>query len=189
MTPLYIDDYLSKFYNEAAFPAASLLDLSVDFEDAVNYGRFGWLVAHELSHLFDPLGYNVWTEMEDSQHYQQISKCIENQYGTNKSIEDDFSDISGTQVGFRALKNKLGEAAMKQPPVEGYRFTNEQIYFLSFANFFCQHQPYLDKFSSSTYSRDDIRALNSLKNSRDFAMAFNCNTSSPMNPSTKCTIW
>ena len=53
-SPLSIWPAINRGHNEILMAAVSLLDSS-DFEDAVNYGRVSWLVAHEFSHLFTPL--------------------------------------------------------------------------------------------------------------------------------------
>ena len=170
-------------------PAVSLLENSVDYEDAVNYGRLGWELAKDLSQLFDRSGFYDRAELEKSNKHKQALSCIEEKYENADFIVDDYSDISAVKIGHQALLDKLGEETMKELPGENYRFTNEQIYFLSFANRFCQSTSYLRGFSSSKHRSDSIRVLNALENSEEFAQAFNCATSSPMNPQKKCTIW
>lgn len=71
-------------------------------------------------------------------------------------------------------------------------YTLEQMYFLSYAQTWCQKQDaqFLEwQISSDTHSPNKWRVNGVLRNSVEFATAFKCKQDSFMNPPNKCGMW
>ena len=177
--------------NEAAISVAQLLLNSNDSEDAVNYGQLSFFLSHSLSHMFDSVGWEFlfgFRNEYDGNHFRKL-KCLEKQYNSTTTVDDNFSDVSGLEIAHRALVGRLGPIAMNKPPLKGYRFTNDQIFFISYAQNWCSKEEDLTNYQNGLHSPRNVRVLNPLKNSFEFAIAFNCPIGSPMNPVEKCQVW
>ena len=166
-------------------PLARLLSISALNPPAVNYGTLGFVVGHELSHSVDPFNWHKAYGLGPRQYFEQ-ALCIVDQYGGVDTTNDDFCDISGVQIDYRALTNHLGQEGMDQSPVATFSWNNRQIFFMSGAYDWCTRLPPDD---DDDHSLPSLRVLNSLKNTVEFANAFNCHLGSPMNPVDKCRIW
>lgn len=70
--------------------------------------------------------------------------------------------------------------------------THDQLFFLNYAQIWCgtnRPEDALTKIRSSVHSPGRLRVLGPLSNSVDFARAYNCPPGSPMNPTSKCSVW
>ena len=64
---------------------------------------------------------------------------------------------------------------------------NNQLFFISFAQSWCTSVDMVDPYN--VHSPPRARVLGSIMNSHNFANAFKCSGSAPMNPKNKCMIW
>ena len=165
---------------EISIPTTSLISMN-NLVDSINYGKMAWLVNHEISHMFD---YH-----SDSPGYNEISNCLNDQYNSSSTSREDFCDNSAVEIVYQILLDKLGQNGMEEYPDGGYNMTNQQLFFTSYAQFWCESEQFLNDYSPKTHSHHDLRVLNPLKNSEAFAKAFNCSVGTPMNPENKCKIW
>ncbi|RCN33338.1 hypothetical protein ANCCAN_20833 [Ancylostoma caninum] len=73
-------------------------------------------------------------------------------------------------------------------------FNNDQMFFLSYAMFFCNKNAYNQKYlrrwvSTSIYAPDVLRVNTVLANMPEFAKVFRCSPGSPMNPEKRCPLY
>ncbi|XP_075237459.1 neprilysin-11-like isoform X2 [Lycorma delicatula] len=71
-------------------------------------------------------------------------------------------------------------------------FSSDQLFFLGFASNWCESQTnesLLHEVLSNVHSPNKFRVIGTVKNSLEFAKAFNCPVNSPMNPKNKCPFW
>ena len=166
----------------------------------MNYGAAGCITGHEISH-----GIYLWTqETSPSSGRDSEFQCVLDQLETiplpdGKPYENgleyidemigDITAINASLTAYRKIQRKIEE--QKMPGLT--HFSNEQLFFLSFANNWCSN-PNLLVASSNwpdwSYHPDLFyRIVIPAMNSPDFAKAFNCPVGSPMNPVKKCRLW
>ncbi|OAD62945.1 Membrane metallo-endopeptidase-like 1 [Eufriesea mexicana] len=158
----------------------------------VNFGIIGLVMGHEVNHGFD-----------DS------AKCFVDQYngysilkGENYTIKDygnqtageNIADTMGLHAVFRAYKRRERECTKVDPGLPGLeKFTNDQLFFLSFGNLWCEteedRETAIKSAKYDVHSAARLRVIGPVSNSEEFAKAFNCPVGSPMNPKNKCNLW
>lgn len=145
-----VNAYYSPLLNEIAFPAGIMQApfFDVNSEDAVNYGRIGMVIGHELTHGFDDSGSkyaadgnlkNWWTEA-DREAFENKTGILGETFSAFCPIEghcvnpdltmgENIADLGGLTMAFHAYKLtnefKTGEVR------EGY--TPAQRFFISYA--------------------------------------------------------
>ncbi|MFF2481660.1 M13 family metallopeptidase [Paenibacillus sp. NPDC058071] len=119
--------------NTITFPAASLQAPFYDKNQSAseNYGGIGAIIAHEISHGFDPNGakfdeignmINWWTE-EDYKKYEEKGQAFIEQYSKveylgqkvngQQTLTENIADIGGLMVALEATK-QLPDANLKE---------------------------------------------------------------------------
>jgi predicted metalloendopeptidase len=73
-----------------------------------------------------------------------------------------------------------------------YKFTREQVFFISYAQLWCgvdtvQNERIASRMDDHAYR--NARVIGPLQNLEAFSQAFKCPLFSPMNPAQKCIIW
>ena len=212
---------LSGFYNldfnEMIFPASIFVQPLFDRNRpmALNFGGLGSIVGHEMTHGFDNKGsvfdnhgnLKNWWSKEALKKFQAKSECLISQYGRYqiddvhvngfKTLAENIADNGGIRVSFQAYQSWLekhgtnGHEAMSYLP--GLKFSEEQLFFLAFAQSYCSYSPSSQVVRELTgdepHSPDRFRVLGPLSNMQEFSNAFNCQKGSPMNPTEKCRVW
>ncbi|KAK2563721.1 Endothelin-converting enzyme 1 [Acropora cervicornis] len=160
---------------------------------AVNYGAIGMILGHELSHGFDANGRvfnkdgelidNLWTNYT-TQGFEKRAQCMEEQYSKYSVDGGELGQIEG----YKDWVKKNG----KEMLLPGLNKTNEQLFFLSFAQMWCSsYTPaaayMLAKTDSHTLAK--YRVIGTLSNIKEFSEAFKCKVGSRMNPEKKCHVW
>ncbi|XP_011169896.1 membrane metallo-endopeptidase-like 1 [Solenopsis invicta] len=215
LNPITVNALYMPFLNALAITAADFQ--SPWYADgrprSVNFGTIGFVIAHEVNHGFDNDGYmydkdgdflgwfssmaGAYDKKEDCfveqfNNYpidQKTNEKIKN-YGS-KTTSDNIADTMGLQAIFKAYQKKKSEtpdAAL--PGMED--FTDNQLFFLSFANLWCEAikpESLINIAKDDEHSIARLRVIGSVSNSDDFATAYNCSVGSPMNPPKKCNIW
>jgi putative endopeptidase len=150
MSPQTVNAVNLPLQNALNFPAAILQPPFFDpmAPAAVNYGAFGTVIGHEISHTFDSEGAafdaqgkvrNWWTK-EDLEHFEAASAKLAVQYDGYKPFPDlalngkqtlgeniaDVAGVSAAYDGYRASLN--GKPAPKQDDLSG-----DQQFFIAFA--------------------------------------------------------
>ncbi|KFD54952.1 hypothetical protein M514_04134 [Trichuris suis] len=97
----------------------------------------------------------------------------------------------------QAYKNYIMSNGKEEPRLPGLvNMTNDQIFFLSYANFWCGHKKpaaSLQQVLTDPHSPEMFRVIGVLSNLDEFAKTFNCKPGSQMNPlpsdRRKCSVW
>lgn len=97
MTPQTVNAYYDLVNNEIVFPAAILQPPFYDREAPLeqNLGGIGMVIAHEISHAFDPTGalydengnYNMWWTEADMKKFQELSAEVAVYYDNQEGFE------------------------------------------------------------------------------------------------------
>ena len=109
-----------------------------------------------------------------------------------KTQGENIADNGGIREAFRAYQNYVSTNGREKrlPGLE--RYTPEQMFFLSYANVWCNNEipEYLEyRVLYGVHSPNRYRIIGPLSNSDDFSQHFHCPVGSVMNPQTKCTVW
>ena len=194
------------------FIAAGLMQLPLlgaEYPDYVNYGALGALVGHEITHGFDNDGaqydetgaYHDWWDNGTMKIFDQKTACFVDQFSKfhvadgkgkehfvngNKTLGENIADTGGLSAAYNAWKKRD-----TQHPNQGLpgleRFTNDQLFFLSFALSRCSNQsPDYEAMMMliDTHSPDSARIIGTTANDPDFREAFNCPVKKPT-----CELW
>jgi putative endopeptidase len=150
MTPPTVNAYYNSSLNEIVFPAGILQPPFFDpqADDAVNYGAFGVVIGHELTHGFDDQGRKYdgagnlrdWWLPEDERRYKERAARIAAQYDRytvqgdlhvngKLTLGENIADLGGVKIAYAALQKALAD---RPAPKKNGGFTPEQRFFLSF---------------------------------------------------------
>jgi putative endopeptidase len=209
-TPL-VNAYYNPTNNEIAFPAGILQPPFFDAEQpmVMNYGGIGAVAGHELTHGFDDQGrkYDAtgkltqWWEPQVSKAFEERVACVIGQYDAYEALPgkkvngeltagENIADIGGLKEAYFAYQTWAQEQGEVPPAVEG--MTNEQVFFIAWAQNWCQHitEPELvRRLEADPHSPGAFRAVGPLVDLPEFAQAFSCAEGTPMNPTDRCEIW
>jgi endothelin-converting enzyme len=211
MSPQTVNAYYSPNNNEIAFPAGIMQFpiFKVDLPLYVNYGDFGSVVGHELSHGFDQTGrqfdengvYRDWWTADTAAEFDKRAQCFVEQFN-NYTITDDrgvvhhgngklalgenLADTGGTIVAYNAWKRR--QEKTPDPTLPGLeKFTNDQLFFMWRSPLWCgeySKESVIQSMETDSHPPDDYRNLAPLLNTQAFREAFNCPNKKPT-----CTLW
>ncbi|XP_003372438.1 peptidase family M13 [Trichinella spiralis] len=181
----------------------------------INYGSIGAVIGHEITHGFDdqgehldPVEYDWWTPTAFDR-FRERTTCIIEQYN-NYTVPDinikvngrltqgeNIADNAGVKEAYMAYRKYIEDNGSEEPRLPGLvNMTNDQIFFLSYANFWCGHKKpaaALQQVLTDPHSPEMFRVIGVLSNLDEFAKTFNCKPGTKMNPlpSTrrKCSVW
>lgn len=204
--------------NQLLIPAGIIQPPFFDYraDPGVNFGGIGAVVAHELTHGFDDLGSkfdergNVreWQTPDDRKNFDEKASCEEAEYSQFGAMPDpndlptfkvngkltlpeNIADEGGLRIAFRALSEAL--AAQRKAAgdkIDGY--TQDQRFFLSFAQLQCQNQTQYSarqSRSADPSAPGRWRVNGTVQNIEEFAKAFKCAKGRPMYPEKSCRVW
>ncbi|XP_075154195.1 membrane metallo-endopeptidase-like 1 [Haematobia irritans] len=155
---------------------------NIEYDDIFKWSLLGYLVSHEFSHALDTNGLQydphgsespLYQDILDNPKFSQTMECLHEQLET-ANINERFADTITVRLAFRGYVNENRQHL--QP-----RFTYlpwNQLFFLNIAQFYCGS----DDVDSSTLHQI-------VKNSEDFAQAFQCPVASPLNPVKRCRLF
>nr|XP_024216416.1 neprilysin [Halyomorpha halys] len=209
--PLDVNAYYGRGGNAIAIPAGILqtpfyyLGL-----EALNYGAIGSILGHELTHAFDIEGKEYdgegrkisWWSDEMTKQYNDRAQCFVKQYdkfAVNKinkvngtlTLAENIADNGGVREALHAYRYYVKRNG-EEPYLPGLEhYTHEQLFFLAFANVWCEKTIESDEIMSlgDVHSPNKFRVLGTLGNSPEFADAWNCPKKTKMNPENKCILW
>ncbi|MCP9265095.1 hypothetical protein DINM_020296 [Dirofilaria immitis] len=189
------------------------------YKRAANYGAIGTVMGHELTHGFDDDGslydmngnLNNWWSDESYKNFKNKAQCFIEQYGSYKVPNTDFkvngkltlgeniADNGGIKQSFRAYRNYMrqighsGDSGHFKSHLPGIsNFTNDQLFFLSFAQVWCSHQTkeaQIKQVLTNEHSPAMYRVNGALSNLPEFSKTFNCPSGSLLNPRKRCSVW
>ena len=114
-----------------------------------------------------------------------------------------IADNGGLRISYTAYKRylkrhhlastrPLKQHHQQQQLLPGVNLTDEQLFFISFAQTWCtKTTPRAAQVAlvSDTHALAEYRVIGSLSNMPEFSQAFHCPAKSRMNPEKRCQIW
>jgi putative endopeptidase len=210
MTPQTVNAYYSSSRNQMVFPAGIL---QTPFFDggatmAVNMGGMGMVVGHELTHGFDDKGSKFdgdgnlsgWWGTDVRSRFEGRTKCVDDQYSQYEALPgvklngkltlgENIADAGGVKLAFHAYR------AMRESPAEVYvadGFDEDQQFFISMAQVWCfkyRKEYAVLRATTDSHSQPNWRVNGALRNTPEFAEAYQCTKGTPMFPEASCQVW
>ena len=218
MTPPTVNAYYDPSFNDINFPAGILQPPFFDFtiDPAVNFGGIGVVIGHEMTHGFDDEGSKYdgqgnlreWQTADDRKAFTERTDCVANEYSGFEAaaahddvavqklngkltLGENTADNGGLRIAYMALLDTLAAQGKSiNDKIDGY--TEEQRYFLGFAQVWCQNQTEQSARQSALvdpHSPGRWRVNGTVQNFDQFGKAFGCTKGQPMYPATSCRVW
>lgn len=145
-----VNAYYHPLLNEIAFPAGIMQPPFFDenAEDALNYGRIGMVIGHELTHGFDDNGakfaadgtFKDWWEESDKEKFVSKTKVLGETFdafcplpdhcvNSSLTMGENIADLGGLTIAYHAYQ--LTQEYKSNKSVEG--FTPAQRFFIAYA--------------------------------------------------------
>lgn len=212
MSPQTVNAYYNPTTNEICFPAAILQPpfFNPEADDAVNYGAIGVVIGHEMTHGFDDQGRNYdkegnlndWWIADDAALFTERADRLAEQYSEiivadsvhangRFTLGENIADQGGLIVAHLAYLNSL-EGKEKPAPIDG--FTDEQRFYLGYANLWAQNirkEEILRLTKIDPHSLGKWRVNAALRNIDSFYEAFGIQEGDAMyrSPADRVVIW
>ena len=211
-----VNAYYNPPGNEIVFPAGIMqfpvFDVAVP--PYLSYGAFGSVSGHELSHAFDSTGrhydqngnYTDWWTPSTVSNFKDRAECFVSQYHNftvpgpddrplhvngKLTLGENIADAGGVSAAFAAWKQRRADKSGMVPENEDLPglefFTQEQLFFVSYANWWCgksRKETAISRIYTDPHAPKWARILGTMANSRDFKEAFGCETKEPV-----CELW
>jgi predicted metalloendopeptidase len=162
----YFDHHLNIVILNAGFinpPIFSLL-----FDQASQYSRLGFLIAHELTHAIDRIGiqfdtdgsYHPWlSNTEETSFLQHLSEV----FPTDRTLNEDFADQMALYVSYLAFVNTTN------PTLD-----EERNFFLSYAQLFCAGPERNNMLVSHSAFNHRVNAVIARQWTNEISRVFSC---------------
>ena len=210
MTPPTVNAYYNPPENNINFPAGILQPpfYGPKADDAVNYGAIGVVVGHELTHGFDDQGRRYdgtgnlrdWWTADDAKQFETRAECVVNEYGSFSPVDgvnlngkltlgENAADNGGIHLAYAALMRDLADATL---PKEEDGLTQEQLFFLGYAQVWCQNVNDAESRRLATidpHSPGEFRVNGVVQNLPEFQKAYGCKVGQPMVSKNACRVW
>lgn len=213
MMPVETNAYYSQSNNQIVFPAGILQRpfFTPSFPMSFNFGTTGMIIGHEMTHGFDNKGRhydkygnlnNWWTDQSTSS-FQSKTSCMVRQYSNytaenthlkgERVLGENIADNGGLKTAYMAYRHWVkSQNSNEVKDLPGLTLTQEQLFFVGFGQLWCSY--YTPQYTKQAILTDEhtiskFRTIGVVSNSGDFARAFQCAPSTPMNPQIKCQVW
>ncbi|KAF8758456.1 Peptidase family M13 [Rhizoctonia solani] len=217
MIPSEVNAYFNPPENSLVFPAGILQPpfFEKDWPLYMQYGAFGSVAAHELTHAFDSSGrlYNQkgkleeWWTNKTSEQFDERAACYSKQYSEytvedgkggkvhlngNLTLGENLAD-SGVIQAYRAWKS--ASTSDLDFTLPGLNYTHEQLFWISFGRIWATKAKPAFAVSAVQRARTDphspgqYRVDGTLSNIPGSQKAFGCKKGTKMNPEKQCTLW
>ena len=148
-----------------------------------------------------------WWRNDTLLAYKERTKCLETEYGNLttetgehingiQTLGENIADNGGLKAAFRAFTSLRPEQrTWSSGHLPGLNLTNNQLFFLSFAQVWCDiSTPEAEHLSAmeDAHSPPRLRVLGTLSNSKQFADEFSCKPGTmmnPLDPKKHCQVW
>jgi endothelin-converting enzyme/putative endopeptidase len=208
ITPPTVNAFYDPSMNEMVFPAGILAPPFYGRKQppAMNYGAIGMVMGHELTHGFDDEGRQFdakgnltdWWSPTVSKEFDKRAQCVVDQYSGYVAVDDvkldgklvegeNIADLGGLKLAYSAFK-----ASKPAPAAKKGEFTDDQLFFLGFAQSWCSKRR--DEYArlsvkTDTHSPERFRVLGPLGNFKPFSDAFQCKAGQKMVRPNACAVW
>jgi endothelin-converting enzyme/putative endopeptidase len=210
MTPPTVNAYYNPPENNINFPAGILQPplYNPKADDALNYGAIGVVVGHELTHGFDDAGRRYdgsgnlrdWWTPEDAANFTERADCIVNEYNGFSPVDgvklngrltlgENAADNGGIQLAYAALMHDLANRVL---PKTADGFTQEQLFFLGYAQIWCQNTTDAESRRRAivdSHSPGEFRVNGVVQNMPQFQQAYSCKLGDAMVAPKACRVW
>uniref|UniRef100_F1KQT8 Neprilysin-1 n=1 Tax=Ascaris suum TaxID=6253 RepID=F1KQT8_ASCSU len=221
LPPAVINAWYQPEMNSITFPAAILNQPFYDenWPASLNYGAFGLVAGHELTHGFDDQGVqwdgigalSDWLSESSAEGFRNMADCVVNEYdgfcplnGTGKvpacvngdqTQGENIADNGGIHAAWRGYKDyvALNGPDPQLPDPLFSKLTHDQLFFMSFAAVWCEIPRSTDdlytQIMTDAHSPSKYRVFGTIQNFPAFREAFNCPVDSAYAPSKHCSVW
>ncbi|XP_078456912.1 endothelin-converting enzyme 1-like isoform X1 [Lampetra planeri] len=181
MNPQTANAYYSPEENTVVLPAALFQPplFHEDFPMAVNFGKIGVVIGHEVTHAFDDQGrrfdgqgrMRAWWSSASLAAFKRRSDCLvglyerwaagggEERFSGRQTLGENVADLGGIKTAFRAYEmwtEERGEECFL--PVRN--LTDRQIFFTAFSQVGCgHHEPPIRRFTQRLVRHRDHTTL------------------------------
>ncbi|KAI8057941.1 hypothetical protein BDF22DRAFT_662967 [Syncephalis plumigaleata] len=207
--------YYSQHDNSIVIPAGILQPpfYGTKHPDYYSYGSLGMflLMNYRQGRKFDGTGrFEDWWTQGTKNEFDKKSDCFKAQYahytvegpdGARLRVNGDLTlteimagKLNQAYRAWQTVRRNSTQATNDTGSLPGFLrpTTNEQLFFLSFGRSFCnviRPENVLERINTDRHPPLKHRVNGALKNSRQFADAYQCTSDSPMNPEKKCELW
>ncbi|CAO1629004.1 unnamed protein product [Sympodiomycopsis kandeliae] len=220
MFPAEVNAYYNPGGNEIVFPAGILQEpyFNENWPEYMQYGAFGAVSGHELSHAFDPTGrlydengyLRDWWSSATASEFSKRQHCLMYQYG-NRTLNDgngkdlplnpkitigeDVADAGGVAQSFQAWQNRLSSSSVTNKLLPGLAsYTREQLFFISYGITWARNarpEELLRRIRTDPHSPNPWRVNGVVTNFEPFQHAFGCKAGDRLfvPPKERCLIW
>ncbi|PWN89837.1 zincin [Acaromyces ingoldii] len=220
MFPAEVNAYYNPGNNEIVFPAGILQPMyfSEFWPAYLQYGVFGSVAGHELSHAFDPEGrlfdeqgrlHDWWTN-DTAKAFEKRKDCIVDQYAgytipdthgrpqhlrSKFTIGEDVADAGGLAQSFRAWRDHVASTSSEPASIlPGLNYTQDQLFFIAYGIGWARNirtQEAIRRLRTDPHSPTKYRVIGALSNDLNFREAFGCKAGDRMvrPDEERCSIW
>ena len=213
MSPPTVNAYYDPSLNEIVLPAGQLQPpfFGASFHPAVNFGSTGGgTIGHEMTHGFDDEGSQFdlngnmvdWWSKRTKQKFTEATQCVVDQYSQYEAVPgvkldgkltagENIADNGGVKLAYQAYQ-AFRKAQKTPPPREVEGFTDDQLYYLAYAQSWCEkttHEQLESMAHSNPHSPPKWRVNGVIVNQPGFGPAYACREGTAMNPSKRCLVW
>lgn len=220
MVPQEVNAYYNPGGAEIVFPAGILQApyFDVGWPEYLQWGAFGAVSGHELSHAFDPTGrlydkdgyLRDWWSEETAREFTKRQRCLEYQYGNytlddgagkklplnpKQTIGEDVADAGGVAQSYRAWRARLPFVASDNLLLAGLEhYTREQLFFVAYGISYARNlrpAEALRRIRTDPHSPNRYRVNAVLTNFEPFHRAFGCKSGDALFTPKEdtCQIW
>ncbi|ORX64699.1 hypothetical protein BCR32DRAFT_330535 [Anaeromyces robustus] len=221
MNPQITEAYNDFVRNRIVFPAGILQNPIFDPHNPsyLNYGSFGSVAGHELTHAFDNNGrlfdiegkFNSWWTNSTDIKFQELAQCFVDEYSSftiedkngkkynvngEKTLGENLADNGGVSRAYEAWKisnEKDINTKENNKLLPGLtKYSQDQLFFIAFGQLWCSKklpEIAVRDLYNKPHSPLNLRVNGVIYNSQLFAEVFNCPADAPMNLKNKCSIW
>ncbi|KAH8381089.1 hypothetical protein KR200_000094, partial [Drosophila serrata] len=162
----------------------------------------GFALAHEMAHGFDMSGIdyddlgNIMGPVEEigaSKQFRQGLNCMQQQMATgSKWLDEKLADFAALRLAYETFFGVRADQREPRDPLVP-QFSQRQLFFISFAQFFCGRTPVSSLRSQSQahleHAADELRVMQTLANFEEFSREFGCEKKAKMQASHRCRLW
>lgn len=172
---------------------------NADADDAVNYGSFGAVVGHEMSHGFDDQGsqfdasgnlHDWWAPTDKAEYEARVRVQVEQasrvrvhgrELNGKLTCGENIADLGGLRLAYRALAAELAAARAPAAPING--FSPQQRFFLAWAQVWRENtskENALKMLAIDPHGPNSYRTNGPVANMEEFHRAFGVPDGAPM---------